>query len=53
MIWDQRPGVALRLGLFQDGGQTIEEGAAVLGVSEDFPSFNPPGHNMLKKAWGV
>jgi len=47
MIWDQRPGVALGLRLFQNNGQTIQKGFSVLIVSEDFTSFDAAGHHVL------
>jgi len=53
MVWDQGPGVALGLGFLEDICQAIEEGVTVLVVSEKFPSFNSPGHDVLKEAWGV
>ena len=34
MVRNQAPGVALGLGLFEDVGQTVKEGLAVLVVSE-------------------
>ncbi len=53
MIRDQSPGVALRLGFFEDDGQAVEEGAAVLIVSEKLRPFDSPGHDVLDEAGGV
>lgn len=47
MIRDKRPRIALCLGFFEDSGQAIKEGVAVLVVSEKLPSFNSPGHDVL------
>jgi len=41
------------LGFFEDDGQAIEEGVAVLVVSEKLPPFNSPGHDVLKEAGGI
>ena len=48
MIRNQGPGIALGLGLFQDDGQAIEEGVAVLVIAEEFASFYSPGHDVLQ-----
>jgi hypothetical protein len=53
MVWDQGPSVALGLGFFEDICQAIEEGVAVLVVSEKLPPFNSPGYDVLEKAGGV
>jgi hypothetical protein len=53
MVWNQGPGVTLRLCFFKDDGQAIEEGVAVLVVSEKFPPFNAPGHDVLEEAGSV
>ena len=53
MVRDQGPCVALGLGFFEDNGETFEEGVAVLVVSEKFPPFNAPGHDVLEEAGGV
>ena len=53
MVRDQGPCVALGLGFFEDDGQAIEEGVAVLPVPEKLPPFNSPGHYMLEKAGSV
>ncbi len=50
MVWDQSPGVALGLGCFEDDGQAVKEGVAVLIISEKLPPFDSPGHDVLKKA---
>ena len=47
MVWDQGPGIALGLGFFEDICQAIEEGVAVLVVSEDLSSFDSSSHYML------
>ena len=49
-VRDQGPGVALGLSLFEDDGQAIKEGVAVLIVSEKLPPFDSPGHDVLEKA---
>ena len=41
------------LGFFENDGQAIEEGVAVLIVSEKLPSFNSPGHDVLEEAGGI
>lgn len=53
MVWDQRPGIALGLGFFQDYGKTIKERFAVFLILEDLSSFNSPGHDMLQKTGRV
>ena len=53
VIRDQGPGVTLGLGFFQDDCQAIEEGVAVLVLSEKLPTFNSPGHDVLQEAGGV
>jgi len=53
MVWDQGPGIALGLGLFEDICQAIEEGVVVLVVSEDLCSIYSAGHDMLEEAGGV
>ena len=52
-VWDQGPGVALGLGLFEDDGETFEEGVAVLVIPEDLCSVDAAGHNVLEEAGGV
>ena len=47
MVWDQGPGVALGLGLFEDNCQAIKEGVAVLVISEDLCPIYSAGHHML------
>ncbi len=53
MVRDQGPGVTLGLGFLEDNGKTLKEGVAVLVVSEKFPPFNSPSHDVLEKAGGV
>ena len=53
MIRNQGPGVTLCLGFFEDDGETVKEGVAVLVVSEKLPPFNSPGHDVLEEAGGV
>ena len=53
MVWDQGPGVTLGLGLFEDICQAIEEGVAVLVISEDLCSIYSAGHNVLEEAGSV
>jgi len=48
MVRDQGPGIALGLGFFEDICQAVKEGVAVLVVSEKFPPFNSPGHDVLE-----
>ena len=48
MIGNDGPGIALSLGLFEDNGQPIEEGFAVLVVFEDLSSFDPPGPSEIR-----
>ena len=48
MIWNQGPGVTLRLGFFEDDGEPLKERLAVLVIEEDFSSLYSSGHNMLK-----
>ena len=47
MVWDQSPGVALGLGLFEDICQTIKERFTVLVVPEDLCSVYDASHNVL------
>ena len=53
MVWDQGPGVTLGLGFFENDCEPIEEGFAVLVISEYLSSFYSPGHNVLEKARSV
>ena len=53
MVRDQGPGVALGLSFFEDDGQAVKEGVAVLVVPEKLPPFDSPGHDVLEKAGGV
>ena len=53
MIRDQGPCVALGLGFFEDDGETVKEGVAVLVVSEKLPPFYSPGHYMLKDTGSI
>jgi len=53
MVRDQSPGIALGLGLFEDGGQAIKEGVAILVVPEDLSSFDSPAHDVLEEAGGI
>ena len=65
-VWDQGPGVALGLGLFEDICQAIEparhregsgesggEGIPVLVVPEDLCSIYSAGHDVVEEAGGV
>ena len=53
MVRNQGPGVALRLGFFEDDGQALEKGLAVFVISEKLPPFNSSGHDMLEETGGV
>lgn len=53
MVWNQGPGIALGLGLFQDDGQAVEEGFPIFVIKEELAAFDAPGHDVLKKAGGV
>jgi len=53
MVWNQGPGVALRLGFFEDAGKPFQERLAVVVIEEDLSSFYSPGHNVLEEAGGV
>ena len=53
MVWNHGPGVALRLGFFEDVGEPFQERSAILVVEEDLSSFYSPGHDVLEEAWGV
>ena len=53
MIRNQGPGVALRLGFFEDVGEPFQERLAVFIIEEDLSSFYSSGHDVLEKAWGV
>ena len=53
MIRNQGPGVALRLGFFEDDCQALEKGLAVFVISEKLPPFYSPGHDVLEEAGGV
>ncbi len=53
MVWDQGPGIALGLGLFEDICQAVKEGVAVLVVSEKLPPFNSPSHDVLEGTGSV
>jgi len=41
------------LGFFQDNGETIEEGVAVVVISEKLPPFNYTSHDVLEEAGGI
>lgn len=53
MVWDQGPGVALGLGLFEDICQAIEEGVAVLVIAEELSTFDSPCHYMLQDTGSI
>ena len=53
MVRNQGPGIALRLGFFEDVGEPLQEKVAVLVIEEDFSSFYSPGHDVLEEAGGV
>jgi hypothetical protein len=53
MVRNQGPGIALRLGFFEDVGESFQERLVVLVVSEKLPPFNSPGHDVLEEAWGI
>ena len=53
MIWNQGPGIALRLGFFEDVGKPFEERLAVFVIEEDLSSFYSPGHYVLEEAGGI
>ena len=53
MIRNQGPGVALRLGFFEDVGEPFQERLPVFVIKEDLSSFYSPGHDVLEKAWGI
>ena len=46
MVWDQGPGVALGLGLFEDVGEPFQKRLAVLVVEKDLSTFYSPGHDV-------
>jgi hypothetical protein len=52
-VRNQGPGVALRLGFFEDDGEPFQERIAVLVITEYLSSFYSPGHDVLEKAWGL
>lgn len=41
------------LGFLEDDGQTFKKGVAVLAISEKFPPFNSPGHDVLEEVESV
>ncbi|MDZ7696745.1 MAG: hypothetical protein U5R49_07425 [Deltaproteobacteria bacterium] len=53
MVRNQGPGVTLGLGLFQNDGEAVEEGPAVLVIEEKLAAFDASGHDMLEKARSV
>ena len=53
MVRDQGPSVALCLGFFEDICHAIEEGVAVLVVSEKLPPFNSTSYDVLEEAGSV
>ena len=53
MIRNQGPGVAFRLGFFEDIGEPFQKRLAVLVVEKDISFFYSPGHDVLEKAGGI
>ena len=53
MIWNQGPGVTLRLGFFEDVGEPFQERLAVFVIEEDLSTFYSPGHDVLEEAGGI
>ena len=53
MVRNQGPGVALRLGFFEDDGEPFQEELPIFIVKEELSSLNPPGHHMLQQAGSV
>ena len=53
MVWDQGPGVALGLGLFEDDGEPFQKRLAVPVITKQLSSFYPPGHYVLEEAGSV
>lgn len=53
MVRDQCPGITLGLGLFENVCKPFEEGLSVLIISEDFSSFDPPGHYVLQDTGSI
>ena len=53
MIRNQGPGVALRLGFFEDVGEPFQKRLTVLVVEKDLSTFYSPGHDVLEKAGGI
>ena len=53
MVRNQGPGVALRLGFFEDGSESFKERPAIFIVEEDLSAFYSPGHDVLEEAWGI
>ena len=53
MIRNQGPGVALRLGFFEDAGEPFQERLAIFVIKEDLSSFDAAGHHVLEEAGGV
>lgn len=53
MVWNQRPGITLGLGFFEDDREAVEEGLSVDVILEERPSLNSSGHHVLQKAGSV
>jgi hypothetical protein len=53
MVWNERPRVTLGLSRLKDIGKPLKKRFAVLIVAEDLSPFNPPGHDVLQKAWSI
>ena len=53
MVRDERPRIALGLGLFKNNGKALKKSFPIFVVLEDLSSFNPPGHHMLQEAGSV
>jgi len=53
MIRNQGPGIALRLGFFEDDSEPFQETLSVVVIKKELAAFDSPGHDVLEKARGV
>ena len=53
MVWNERPCIALSLGLFENDCKSFKEGFAVFIISEDISLLDTPSHDVLEEARGI
>ena len=53
MIGDQRPGIAVRIGLDEQTGESLDEIAPISVGAENIPAFDTANDNVLQQAGNI